>query len=98
MKRIISAFLLFGFLLLSAPAMAKCNNAGSIAAGVAAGIAIGAVAANAISRPYNHPYYYRYRPYHHHRPGCVCCRVPVYTGRYNNYAYPAYINYSWRIR
>ena len=97
MKKLAALFITFGFLFISiTPTYAKCSNVGSVIGGVVAGVAIGAIATSALSRPcsplpppprMHHP---KHRPCH--------CRGPVYMTTCCNYAYPAYVNYSWRIR
>ncbi len=98
MKKIAAIFIIFGFLFVtSSPSFAKCSNVGSVVGGVVAGVAIGAIATGVLSRPCNHPapppppHRGPHKKGHWHkgyyyRPCCA------------SYAYPAYINYSWRIR
>lgn len=96
MKKLAALFITFGFLFVSAgPSYAKCSNVGAAIGGVIAGVAIGAIATNALSRPCPPPppprmHHPKHRPCH--------CRGPVHMTTCCNYAYPAYVNYSWRIR
>ena len=98
MKKIAALFIIFGFLFISTtPTYAKCSNAGSVLGGVVAWVAIGAIATNAISRPCSPP-----PPpprMHHPKYKKPChCRGRAHMTTCCNYAYPAYINYSYRIR
>ena len=97
MKKMAVFFIIFGFLFVcSRPTYARCSNVGSVIGGVVAGVAIGAIATNAISRPCPPP-----PPPKMHKPPhkkhCHC-RGPKHMTTCCNYAYPAYVNYSWRIR
>lgn len=100
MKKIAVLFITLGFLCFcTAPTYAKCSHAGSVIGGVVAGMAIGAVAANAFTRPYGSPHMLHgrrmYKPLY--RRHCHCMG-PVHMTSCCNYAYPAYVNYSYRIR
>ncbi len=99
MKKIAALFIIFGFLFISTtPTYAKCSNTGSVIGGVVAGVAIGAIAANVLSGPC-HVAPPPAPPKHHPKPKKPChCRGPVHMTTCCNYAYPAYINYSYRIR
>lgn len=97
MKKMAVLFIIFGFLFVcSTPTYARCSNVGSVIGGVVAGVAIGAIATNAISRPCPPP-----PPPKMHKPPhkkhCRC-KGPKHMTTCCNYAYPAYVNYSWRIR
>lgn len=97
MKKMAVLFIIFGFLFVcSTPTYARCSNVGSVIGGVVAGVAIGAIATNAISRPCPPP-----PPPKMHKPPhkkhCHC-NGPKHITTCCNYAYPAYVNYSWRIR
>lgn len=97
MKKMAVLFIIFGFLFVcSTPTYARCSNVGSVIGGVVAGVAIGAIATNAISRPCPPP-----PPPKMHKPPhkkhCHC-KGPKHVTTCCNYAYPAYVNYSWRIR
>lgn len=97
MKKMAVLFIIFGFLFVcSTPTYARCSNVGSVIGGVVAGVAIGAIATNAISRPCPPP-----PPPKMHKPPhkkhCHC-KGPKHITTCCNYAYPAYVNYSWRIR
>ena len=97
MKKIAALFIIFGFLFISTtPTYAKCSNVGSVIGGVVAGVAIGAIATNALSRPCSPPSPPRMHHPKHKKP--CHCRGPVHMTTCCNYAYPAYVNYSWRIR
>ena len=99
MKKIAALFIIFGFIFISAtPSYAKCSNVGSVIGGVVAGVAIGAIATNALSRPC-HPAPPPLPPKHRppHKKPCHC-KGPVHINTCCNYAYPAYINYGYRIR
>ena len=81
---------------LISPAEAKCSNVGAAIGGVVAGVAIGAIATNALSRPDPPPPPPRM---HHPKYKKPChCRGRAHMTTCCNYAYPAYVNYSWRIR
>lgn len=97
MKKMAVLFIIFGFLFVcSTPTYARCSNVGSVIGGVVAGVAIGAIATNAISRPCPPP-----PPPKMHKPPhkkhCHC-KGPKHMTTCCNYVYPAYVNYSWRIR
>ena len=97
MKKMAVLFIIFGFLFVcSTPTYARCSNVGSVIGGVVAGVAIGAIATNAISRPCPPP-----PPPKMHKPPhkkhCHC-KGPKHMTTCCNYTYPAYVNYSWRIR
>ena len=97
MKKMAVLFIIFGFLFVcSTPTYARCSNVSSVIGGVVAGVAIGAIATNAISRPCPPP-----PPPKMHKPPhkkhCHC-KGPKHMTTCCNYAYPAYVNYSWRIR
>ena len=97
MKKMAVLFIIFGFLFVcSTPTYARCSNVGSVIGGVVAGVAIGAIATNVISRPCPPP-----PPPKMHKPPhkkhCHC-KGPKHMTTCCNYAYPAYVNYSWRIR
>lgn len=99
MKRKFALFVLFALLAASlntAPVSAHSHsNASAVivstVAGIAAGVAIGTAVS---SNNYSYRHQRRYKPYHHHKAGCVCCYRPVYVNTYPNYAYPAYVNYA----
>ena len=99
MKKIAALFIIFGFLFISTtPTYAKCSNVGSVIGGVVAGVAIGAIATSALSRPCDPPLPPPPRMHHpKHKKPCHC-RGPVHITTCCNYAYPAYINYGYRIR
>ena len=99
MKKIAALFIIFGFLFISTtPTYAKCSNVGSVIGGVVAGVAIGAIATSALSRPCDPPPPPPPRMHHpKHKKPCHC-RGPVHITTCCNYAYPAYINYGYRIR
>lgn len=97
MKKMAVLFIIFGFLFVcSTPTYARCSNVGSVIGGVVAGVTIGAIATNAISRPCPPlPPPKMHKP--PHKKHCHC-KGPKHMTTCCNYAYPAYVNYSWRIR